>query len=206
MHPDDLQELPPGADRDDRKHRELDRQRDMQMHLDAEEEAARLKERYGRQGRAGGGAGAIIDQRLLLPTIDDPRIWRLKCRPGKEREIVQNITQRIFDRASTRDPVRIISAFFREGAMSGNLYVEARRQEDIQPALENITHIFFGTKPMMLPLDEMSDLLRIKKTKQLEPGMYVRIKRGLYAGDLGQIDEVEANNVNMTVRLVPRLD
>ena len=27
MHPDDLQELPAGADRDDRKHRELDRQR-----------------------------------------------------------------------------------------------------------------------------------------------------------------------------------
>jgi transcription elongation factor SPT5 len=90
--------------------------------------------------------------------------------------------------------------------MSGNLYVEARKAEDITPALENISNIFFGTKPMMLPLEEMPDLLRITKTRQLEPGMYVRIKRGLYAGDLGQIDEVEANNVNMTVKLVPRLD
>jgi transcription elongation factor SPT5 len=206
MHPDDLQELPEGADRDDRKHRELDRQRDQQMHMDAEEEAARLKERYGRQGRAGGGGSSLTDQRLLMPSIEDPRIWRLKCRPGKEREIVVNITHRIFERANTRDPVRIISAFFREGAMSGNLYVEARRQEDITPALENITHIFFGTKPMMLPLEEMPDLLRLKKTRQLEPGMYVRMKRGLYAGDLGQIDDVEANNVNMTVKLVPRLD
>jgi transcription elongation factor SPT5 len=207
MHPDDLQELPAGADRDDRKHRELDRQRDMQLHMDAEEEAARLKERYGRQGRgAGGGGNAIVDQRLLMPTINDPRIWRLKCRPGKEREIVVNITNRIFERAQTRDPTRIISAFFREGAMSGNLYVEARRAEDITPALENISNIFFGTKPLMLPLEEMPDLLRIVKTRTLEPGMYVRIKRGVYAGDLGQIDEVEANNVNMTVKLVPRLD
>lgn len=207
VHPDDLQELPAGADRDDRMHRELDRLREQEENMDAEQEAARLKERYGRQGRAGGGGGnSIVDQRLLMPSIEDPRIWRLKCRPGKEREIVVNITRRIFERANTRDPVRIISAFFREGAMSGNLYVEARRQEDIVPALENISHIFFGTKPMMLPLEEMPDLLRIKKTRQLEPGMYVRVKRGLYAGDLGQIDDVEANNVNMTVKLVPRLD
>lgn len=206
MHPDDLQELPPGADRDDRKHRELDRQREMREHMDAEEEAARLRERYGRQDRGGDGGAAIVDQRLLMPSVEDPRIWRMKCRPGKERDIVVAITSRIFERAQTKEPVRIISAFHREGAMGGNLYVEAHRQEDITPALQDLSHIFFGTPPMMIPLEEMPDLLRIKKTKQLEPGMYVRIKRGLYAGDLGQVEEVEANNVNMTVRLVPRLD
>ena len=206
MHPDDLQELPPGADRDDRKHRELDRQREMREHMDAEEEAARLRERYGRQDRSGDGGAAIVDQRLLMPSVEDPRIWRLKCRPGKEREIIMAITQRIFERAQTKEPVRIISAFHREGAMGGNLYIEARRAEDITPALADLSHIFFGTKPMMIPLEEMPDLLRTKKTKQLVPGMYVRIKRGLYAGDLGQVEDVEANNVNMAVRLVPRLD
>lgn len=206
MHPDDLQELPPGADKDDRKHRELDRQREMREHLDAEEEAQRLRERYGRQQRVGPGSGAIVDQRLLLPGIEDPRIWRLKCRPGKEREILVSLNQRIFERANSREPIKIISAFERSGPMSGNIYVESRRVEDIEPAFGGISHVFMGTKPMMISLEEMPDLLRTKREKQLDPGMYVRIKRGLYSGDLAMVEEVEANNTDIVVKLVPRLD
>ncbi|KAK5004761.1 hypothetical protein LTR28_008502, partial [Elasticomyces elasticus] len=52
MHPDDLADLPAGAERDDRKHRELDRQRDLAASLDAEKQAAALKERYGRNRAA----------------------------------------------------------------------------------------------------------------------------------------------------------
>lgn len=206
MHPDDFQELPPGADRDDRKHRELDRQRDMQMHVDAEEEALRLKEKYGRQVAVGDGSTAITDKRLLMPGPDDPRIFRMKCRPGHEREIIAAIQQRIVDRMTSREPVKIISVFAREGAMAGNLYIESRLQDYITPAVDGISHVFMGTKPFMVPVEEMPDLLHTRRSKQLEPGMYVRVKRGLYQGDLAQIEEVEANNVNVTVRLVPRLD
>lgn len=206
MHPDDLQELPPGADRDDRMHRELDRQRERQEAMDVEETAARLKERYGRKQGAGGAGSAIVPQRLLLPGVNDPRIWRMKCRPGKEREIVHAINKRISDRLRSREPVQIFSAFERGGPMAGNLYVEAARQDDIPPALDGISHIFLGTKPLLIPLEEMPDLLRTKKSKELEPGMYVRPKRGLYAGDLAIIDEVEANGTEVTLRLVPRLD
>ena len=206
VHPDDREELPPGADRDDRKHRELDRQRDKAFQMDVEEEAARLKERYGRQSRTTTGAGAIVPQRLLLPGAEDPRIWRFKCRPGKERDIISNLSQRIMDRAHSRDPIQILSAFERGGVMSGNLYVEAWRQEDIMQALDGLSHVFMGTKPMMIPLEEMPDLLRTKKSKQLEPGMYVRVRRGLYQGDLAQVEEVEGNGTDVMLRIVPRLD
>ena len=206
MHPDDLQELPPGADRDDRKHRELDRQREREFQMDVEETAARLKERYGRQGKATATGGAIVPQRLLLPGAEDPRIWRMKCRPNKERDIIMNLNQRMVDRAMSREPIQILSAFERGGVMAGNIYVEARRQDDITAALEGISHVFMGTKPLMIPLEEMPDLLKARKSKQLEPGMYVRIKRGLYQGDLAQVDSVETNGTDVTVRIVPRLD
>lgn len=206
MHPDDLQELPPGADRDDRMHRELDRQREAQEAMDVEETAARLKERYGRQARGAGAGAAIVPQRLLLPSVNDPRIWRLKCRPGKEREIVFSIQHRIVERSKSREPVQIYSAFERSGPMSGSLYVEAMRQDDIISSLEGITHIFFGTKPQMIPVEEMPDLLRTRKQKRLEPGMYVRPKRGLYAGDLAQVDAIEPNGTEVYLKLVPRLD
>ena len=206
MHPDDLQELPPGADRDDRMHRELDRERERQEAMDVEETAARLKERYGRQSRVAGAGSAIVPQRLLLPGVGDPRIWRIKCRPGKEREIIFAIQHRIFERANSREPIRIISAFERSGPMSGNLYLEAARQDDILPAVDGISSVFSGTKPMLIPLEEMPDLLRTKKSRQLDPGMYVRMKRGLYAGDLALVDAIESNGTDITVKLVPRLD
>lgn len=206
VHPDDLQELPPGADRDDRMHRELDRKREAAEAMDVEAEAKRLKERYGRQGRATGSASAIVPQRMLLPGTDDPRIFLLKCRPGKEREILFSFQNRVLERQKSREPVQALSAFERHATIPGHLYVEAWRIDDVVAAFDGITHCFMGTKPVMINLEEMPDLLRTRKTKELEVGMYVRPKRGLYAGDLAQIEEVEPNGTTVTLKLVPRLD
>lgn len=206
MHPDDLQDLPPDADRDDRKHRELDRKREQEQQLDAEAEAARLKERYGRQQRSNAGAGSMVPQRLLMPSAGDPRIFLFRCRPGKEREVINAINERMITRANSREPMKIFSAFCREGVMSGHLYVEAWSAQDARESLDQVPQVFMGTKEMMINLEEMPDLLKVKKTKQLEQGMYVRIKRGLYQGDLGQVMEADANGTDVELRIVPRLD
>lgn len=206
MHPDDLQELPPGADRDDRKHRELDRQRDLEASMDAEKQAQALKERYGRQSRVAAQGSAMMDRRLMQPSVDDPRIYRMKCRPGKEREIIVAIQERILQRMGSKEPMQIMSAFERGGPMAGNLYVEAWRPDDVVAGLQEMNHVFMSVKPMAIPLEEMPDLLKTRKSKELAPGMYVRVKRGLYAGDLAQIEDVESNGLEVTIKLVPRLD
>ncbi|KXS93491.1 hypothetical protein AC579_6910 [Pseudocercospora musae] len=208
MHPDDLQELPPGADKDDRAHRELDRRREQEEAMDVEETAARLKERYGRQQRATGSASGVIPQRLLMPSADDPRIFAMRCRPGKEREIIFAIQNRTIERQRSREPVQIFSAFERSGtvAMAGRIYVEARLADHVTAALDGISNVFMGTKPFMIPVEEMPDLLKVKKSKELQPGMYCRPKRGLYAGDLAMIEEVEANGTEVQLKLIPRLD
>ncbi|KAI9690513.1 MAG: transcription elongation factor spt5 [Bathelium mastoideum] len=204
-HPDDLNDLPPGADKDDRRHRELDRQRELQASLDAEKQAALLKERYGRN-RAAATDAAIMPQRLLLPSVDDPTIWGVRCKPGKEKEIVFNIMKRIEDRINTREPLAITSAFERGGTMAGYIYVEARKQSDVMTACDGVTFLYPRTKMVLIPIGEMPDLLRVHKSKQLEPGAYVRIKRGKYQGDLAQVEDVETNGLDVSVRLVPRLD
>lgn len=48
MHPDDLDALPVGAETDDRRHRQLDRQRELEASMDAEKQAQALKEQIGR--------------------------------------------------------------------------------------------------------------------------------------------------------------
>ncbi|KAK4995172.1 transcription elongation factor spt5 [Elasticomyces elasticus] len=206
MHPDDLADLPAGAERDDRKHRELDRQRDLAASLDAEKQAAALKERYGRN-RAAPVNSVVVPQRLLLPSVEDPSIWRVKVKQGKEREVIMALQKRIEDRMGSRDPLLITAAFERGGGtMAASIYVEARREADVLAALDGLQFAYLGSKPLLVPIKEMPDLLRTRKTKPLEPGMYVRIKRGKHIGDLAMIEEVETNGVDVTLKIIPRLD
>ena len=84
-HPDDLADLPEGGERDDRRHRELDRRREMEASLDAEKQAEILRQRYATKNRAGRAMGdsAVVPKRLLLPSVDDPSIWAVRCKEGK---------------------------------------------------------------------------------------------------------------------------
>lgn len=206
MHPDDLDTLPVGAETDDRRHRQLDRQRELEASMDAEKQAQALKERYGRNRMAATDA-VVVPKRLLLPSVDDPSIWGVRCKAGKEREVVFALQKRVEERPpGSRKPLRIVSAFERSSAMSGYIYVEARRQGDVMEALDGLSFVYPRTKMVLVPVREMPDLLRVRKSEELMPGGWVRIKRGKYQGDLAQIEEVETNGLEVTVRLVPRLE
>ncbi|KAI5290116.1 transcription elongation factor spt5, partial [Ascosphaera aggregata] len=204
-HPDDV-DLLPSADRDDHRHRELDRQRDLEASMDAEQKAQEYKERYGRN-RAAAADLAIVPKRLLLPSVNDPSIWAVKCRPGKEKEVVFSIQKRIEERrTNSRKPCRIISAFERGSMMQGYVYVEANRHADVIEGLDEILNLYVRSKMTLISISEMPDLLRVRKDELLEPNQWVRIKRGKYAGDLAVVEDVETNGLDVTVRLVPRLD
>ncbi|KAL8762491.1 MAG: hypothetical protein Q9184_001526 [Pyrenodesmia sp. 2 TL-2023] len=206
-HPDDVADLPDGAETDDRRHRELDRQRERLQQLDAEKEAERLRNLYGRSRTTTAKDVNTMPKRLLLPGVDDPSIWGVKCKPGKEREVVFAVVRRLEERALTRSPLPIFSAFERGNNIPGFVYVEARRQADVTTALDGISNVYpRGDKTVLIPIKEMPDLMRVSKTEQLQPGGYVRIKRGKYVGDLAQIDDVEENGLGVTLRIVPRLD
>ena len=203
-HPDD-EGLPAGDVEDDRRHRELDRRRRADEEVDAEKAAEIYRERYGRN-RAAHVETAVVPQRLLLPSVDDPTIWGVRCKPGKEREVVFAVMKRFEDRMHSKEPLAITSAFERGGTMAGFVYVEARRQADVLAALENMPSAYPRSKMVLVPINEMPDLLRTHKAKTLEPGMYVRIKRGKYQGDLAQVEELMANGLEVECRLVPRED
>lgn len=174
--------------------------------MDAEKQAQALKERYGRKGASTSDL-VVVPKRLLLPSVDDPSIWGVKCKPGKEREVVFGLMKRIEERPpGSRKPIKIISAFERGGTMSGYVYVEARRQADVSEALEEMSNVYPRSKMVLVPVKEMPDLLRVTKSEELAVGGWVRIKRGRYQGDLAQLEEVETNGLDVTVRLVPRLE
>ena len=113
--------------------------------------------------------------------------------------------RRIEERAGSRNPVPITAALERK-TISGYVYLEARRQADVLTALEGILNVYPRSPITLVAIKEMPDLLRVMKSEQLQPGGYVRIKRGKYANDLAQIDDVETNGLEASLRIVPRLD
>jgi transcription elongation factor SPT5 len=183
----------------------------MEASLDAEKQAEILRHRYAKTRTTRlGGDSAVVPKRLLLPSVDDPSIWAVKCKEGKEREVIFSITKRIEERFGTKDELAITSAFERANAnapIKGYIYVEAQRQAAIEAALDGLMNVYPRTKMLLVEIKEMPDLLRVTKTDPLEPGAYVRLKRPpKYAGDLAQVVDVTENGLEVRVRFVPRLD
>lgn len=179
--------------------------------MDAEKQAEILRQRYGKRGPSKGfGDSAIVPKRLLLPSVDDPSIWAVRCKEGKEREVVMSITKRIEERWGTKEELAITAAFERGGAqsvMKGFIYVETQRQTDILVALDGMLNVYPRSKMTLVDIKDMPELLRVTKTPTLEPGAWVRLQRpAKHSGDLAQVLDVTENGLEARVRFIPRLD
>lgn len=189
----------------DSRHRELDREREQRQVEDIEAIALSFKERHGRSKRGRGHDSGIVPRTLLLPSVQDPNIWGLKCRPGKEREVLYSVLKRMEEMENTAKPMTILSAFQRE-AMMGYIYVEAFGQNDVIDSLQGISGIYVTGPKILVPIKEMPDLMNVVKKPEIVPGTWVRFKRGKYQGDLAQVDNVLASGLEVRIRMVPRLD
>jgi transcription elongation factor SPT5 len=167
--------------------------------------AEQLKSRHGRSKRGRGPDSGLVPRRLLLPAVTDPNIWGVRCRPGKEREVIFSIIKKMEEQEGTKKPLPIISAFERE-AMQGYIYVEAYQQADVMEALNGISNVYPRGTKILVPIKEMPDLLNVVKVNEITPGTWVRYKRGKYQGDLAQVENILANGLEVRIRLIPRVN
>lgn len=74
--------------------------------------------------------------------------------------------------------------------------------------MNGLVGIYLSRGVTLVPIDEMAPLLKIKKQHvNVVPGMWVRIKKSIYQGDLAQVYELDPMKPDIvTVRLVPRID
>ncbi|ORX61614.1 transcription elongation factor Spt5 [Hesseltinella vesiculosa] len=197
-------ELPSAADIQ-RRHMDLDRRRREVEDMDDEEVAAFYAKKYGGRKNQGYKSSQDVPQQLLLPSVSDPNLWVVKCKTGKEKDIIFGMMKRYFDRQYSDNPLDTFSAFSKD-SLKGYIYIEARRQAHVQQALANIPYVYQSTLNLV-PIKEMVDTINVvRKEKEIPVGNWVRVKRGKYAGDLGQILEVSDAQDWAIVKLVPRLD
>ncbi|WFD00918.1 transcription elongation factor spt5 [Malassezia yamatoensis] len=186
----------------------LDRFRRQEEELSAEALAEELRQRHARNSRYSSQSDyAEVPQRLLMPSVDDPGLWRIKCKRGRERHLVATVMRRALSLEAEGKPLRIFSVFCRD-SLEGQLFVEARRSEDVNLAFQGLAGAYIiNSKPFLVPILEMADLLKLQKKKTNVPvGGWVRLKRGKYAGDLAQVLDMAENGEEVGVKLVPRID
>ncbi|KAG8839542.1 transcription elongation factor spt5 [Serendipita sp. 400] len=185
-------------------HARLYRQRLNESEMSSEELAKRLRERYARTDQRVEEL-ASVPQRMLMPSVNDPNLWQIKVKPGRERDIVLSLFRKKLDFEYKGKPLQIISAFERS-SIQGYIYVEARSKEAVITACANLVGIY-RRDPILIPINEMAPLLQLKRREiDLQPGAWVRLKRGKYQGDLAQVVDITDNGEEAGIRFLPRID
>ncbi|CAG7851799.1 Transcription elongation factor SPT5 AltName: Full=Chromatin elongation factor SPT5 [Serendipita indica DSM 11827] len=192
------------AERSVARARRLDRKRFEDMEISGEELAKRLREKYARNDQMVEEL-ASVPQRMLMPSVNDPNLWQVKVKPGRERDIVLSLYRKTLDLELKGNPLQIISAFERT-SIPGYIYVESRSKEAVISACSNLVGIF-RRDPILVPIGEMAPLLQLKQKEfTLQPGAWVRLKRGKYQGDLAQVMDVTDTGEEAGIRFLPRID
>jgi transcription elongation factor SPT5 len=114
--------------------------------------------------------------------------------------------RKAIDLEFSNHPLQIISAFQRDSLM-GMIYVEARSQKQVSEACNGLVGIYPSRGVVLVPIEEMSSLLQIKKQElTVTPGSWVRIRRGKYQGDLAQVMDITENGEEVGLKFIPRID
>lgn len=207
--------------------------REMEERVVNEEE---IEKRFGYYEQEGLGAGMedevedVVDAEQipaqgLQPSLTDPKIWMIKCKPGKEKESVLHIMNRFFLKQELGQSLNIMSVIAPEHT-KGFIFVEAEKVKTGKGLLFvfvfNIISLFqephvraavfgipdvFSYHTTLVPIAQMTTILRVSnRAAELKSGDWIRIKRGKYTGDLGQVYQVDPSGQKVEIRVMPRLD
>lgn len=197
----------------------LERRVDEPSYEEMERIGASMERKYGRSSRRQHTADRTQQpQQLLLPSVRDPKLWMIRCKEGREKDIVMTILRKRMEqsRQSKRfqtdargvnfKQMKILSCFSRED-LRGTIYVEANVAAHVTEALEGVSGVYMRNS-VLVPVKEMVDVVSIKKkdkTAELLRKEWVRVKRGKYQGDLAKIIDVSDAGQQCTIHIVPRL-
>lgn len=160
----------------------------------------------GESGLPGaGGKVSTVIQQSLLPSINDPSLWRIKVKTGMEQQLVTSIMRKAIDSKLRGGPLRIKSAFC-TGAQS-YIYVEAIAEPLAREAIMNLRGVY-QTSMTKVPVQEMTQVVTIQKIRKtpLRINQWARMTRGPMKGDLVKIVDVFEGGDRVMVQAVPRPD
>lgn len=142
---------------------------------------------------------------INLPSIKDSKLWSIKVTPGRERELVFKITNKLIEFLNSGNPLNVLDVF-QSQVCPGLIYCEAYKSQHVEKVIFGLA----GIRPRtvtMIPINEMTEVMKtceIVEQQKLQVHQWVRIKGGIHRDDLGLIELVDGNRKAL-VRLIPRI-
>uniref|UniRef100_A0A0E0L958 Transcription elongation factor SPT5 n=1 Tax=Oryza punctata TaxID=4537 RepID=A0A0E0L958_ORYPU len=170
---------------------------------DIDEIERQVRERYARSTHIEyGEEAAEVEQQALLPSVKDPKLWMVKCAIGHERETAICLMQKFIDRSDLQ-----IKSVVALDHLKNYIYVEAEKEAHVKEACKGLRNIYASAKITLVPIKEMADVLSVEsKSVDLSRDAWVRMKLGIYKGDLAKVVDVDNVRQRVTVKLIPRID
>lgn len=162
-------------------------------------------EYYDRQGDENIASTDSVPAQGLQPSLQDPKMWMVRTKPGKEKEAILHLMNRFFLKRELEEPMYIFSATAPEHT-PGYIYVEAMKAESVRAAVHGVPNVF-SFKSTIVPVNQMTDVLRVSAdVTEARVGQWVRVKRGNYQGDLGKVVSIDTGGQKLEIKLIPRID
>jgi len=198
---------------DDFKMDEVDEKEIEEYYRNKYREDDNSRQRFGEGGEA---MTKEITEQSLMPEGKDPKLWMVRCREGEEKTAVLQLMRKVLAYSNHQPtdpdtpPVQplLINSVVSPEHVKGYIYVEAYKQAHVKAAIEGVSVLRVGTwSQQMVPIKEMVDVLKVvKDVVGLQKGQWVRLKRGPYKDDLGQVVYINEAGREVQLKLVPRID
>lgn len=180
----------------------------------AEEIAERYRQKHKREQEFKSSYGTVdeinhtsiaVAQEALLPSTKDPKIFKIKCKPGCEMQLVRSILMKtLYLRNKEGGFVKIKSAFCT--GSKGFIYVEALNEMFAKETINGL-RMMYANSFAQIPVSEMTSVLSVTvKKKPLTLNQFVRIKRGPLKGDLAVVVDLFDGGQRAFIKAVPRPD
>lgn len=100
----------------------------------------------------------LVGRDVTLPSNRDSKLWRLKVKPGFERQIVLRLTNKLIHHLNIGQPLMVLQVFECQTSQ-GCVYVEAYKLSHVEQLTRNMSGIYArGLK--MIPIKEMTDVMK----------------------------------------------
>jgi len=74
---------------------------------------------------------ADVARNVNLPSNVDSKLWRLKVKPGVERQLVMRLTNKLFAQLNNGNPLMVLQVFECEN-LQGAVFVEAYKLSHVE--------------------------------------------------------------------------
>ncbi|GER49154.1 transcription elongation factor SPT5 [Striga asiatica] len=178
--------------------------RDHDEEEDVEEIERMVHERYSKSSFDYDGEATALEHPAQLSSIWDPKLWTVKCAIGREKELAACLLQKI----TSKGPELKITSAIALDHLKGYIYIDAYKEAHVREAVKGM-HNIYPQKIGLVPINEMADVFSLstqRKSIDISMDMWVRVRSGLYKGDLAKVVDVDTVRQRATVKLIPRID